>query len=121
MVARVQAAVISAVLAGPWVAVADARAAGPFAAPTSAAALHDAALAASCANCHGSGGHASAPAAGASAVPPLAGLPRATFLARLAAFASGQREATVMHQIARGIDPAQRARLAAWFEAQPAR
>ena len=53
-------------------------------------------------------------------VPALAGLPPDAFVARMAAFRAGQREATVMHQIAKGLDAAQVERLAAWFAAAPA-
>jgi cytochrome c553 len=78
-------------------------------------ALRTEALAASCAACHGTAGQA-APGAG---LPALAGLPREVFIAQMTAFKTGQREATVMHQLAKGYSEAQIAQLAGYFAAQP--
>lgn len=72
-------------------------------------------LAGNCANCHGTDGH-SAASGGMSA---LAGMPRAYFLEQLAAFRSGARPATIMHQLVRGYTDEQLARLAEFFERQP--
>lgn len=72
------------------------------------------ALAATCANCHGSEGR---PAD--TAMPPLAGLPQAFVVAQMRAFSSGERPATVMHQIARGYTDAQVQALAGYFASLP--
>lgn len=89
--------------------------AGPGGAATDAAALRVQALAATCANCHGSNGHA----VDGSALPGLAGLPASYLAEQLQAFKTGQRPATVMHQISRGYSDAQLQTLAAYFAAQP--
>jgi cytochrome subunit of sulfide dehydrogenase len=72
-------------------------------------------LAATCANCHGTAGRT----AEGSAVPGLAGTSKAYFTAQMAAFKSGARSATVMHQIAKGFTDAQIDALANYFAAQP--
>ena len=90
--------------------------AGQAAETGDATSLRTAQIAATCANCHGGG----VPLPATSVVPALAGLPPDAFVARMAAFRAGQREATVMHQIAKGLDAAQVERLAAWFAAAPA-
>ena len=79
-----------------------------------AAALHRHALAATCAACHGTDGRAPA----GSAMPSLAGRPAPWLVAQMQAFKSGERPATVMHQIARGYSEAQIAQIAAFFAAQ---
>ena len=70
-------------------------------------------LAAPCAICHGSDGRAAT-----NDLVPLAGLPREHIAGQLRAFRDGQRQATVMHQIAKGYSDAQIDALAAWFAAQ---
>lgn len=70
-------------------------------------------LAATCAICHGTQGQ---PAT--NAVATLAGLPREHISAQMRAFREGKREATVMHQIARGYSDAEIEAIAAWFAAQ---
>ena len=75
-----------------------------------------AAMAANCAMCHGSGGR---PAPGSN-VGPLAGRPADATIDDLKAFRDGKREATVMHQIARGFSDAEIAALAGYFARQPA-
>ncbi|WP_298234539.1 c-type cytochrome [uncultured Azohydromonas sp.] len=75
--------------------------------------LRQRALAASCAACHGTEGRAPA----GSAMPSLAGRPAPWIVEQMSAFQSGAREATVMHQIARGYSPAQIEQLAAYFAA----
>ncbi|NML16216.1 c-type cytochrome [Azohydromonas caseinilytica] len=82
--------------------------------PTTPAELRQHALAATCAACHGTDGHAPA----GSAIPRLAGRPAPWLIEQMQAFKSGAREATVMHQIARGYDAAQIEQLAAFFVAQ---
>jgi len=69
------------------------------------------ALAATCAQCHGTDGQA----VDGEALVGLAGLPQARLLSQLMAFRSGERQATVMHQIARGYTPEQLAALATYF------
>ena len=79
-----------------------------------AAALQLRSLAATCANCHGTAGHA----VEGSAVPGLAGMPSTYFVEQMKAFKSGTRQATVMHQLAKGYSDAQVDQLAAYFAAQ---
>jgi len=78
-------------------------------------ALYVRSLAATCANCHGTAG---SPQPG-SAVPRLAGTPRQDMIASMQAFKAGTRQATVMHQLAKGYTDAQIAQLADYFAAQP--
>lgn len=95
-----------------------ARPAGSQGAPTpDTAPLPVRSLAASCGACHGTDGHA---VDGQSMVA-LAGLPREVLAAQLRAFRDGTRDATVMHQIARGYNDAQIDTLAAYFASRPAR
>ena len=72
------------------------------------------AMAGNCAICHGTQGR---PAAGSS-VARLAGRPAESIVDAMKAFKEGKREATVMHQIAKGYSDAEIAALAAWFAAQ---
>jgi sulfide dehydrogenase cytochrome subunit len=71
-------------------------------------------MAATCAACHGPGGRA----ASGSSVPGLAGRPAASTIEAMKAFKDGKREATVMHQIAKGYGDAEIAALALYFAAQ---
>ena len=71
-------------------------------------------LAAACAQCHGTQGK---PVAG-STLPPLAGMPAAYITTQMKAFKSGERPATVMHQLAKGYSDEQIEQLAAYFAAQ---
>jgi len=99
-------------------ALALASAAGPAfgASPAQAASeLQAAAWAAACAACHGTAGRAVEGAA----IPPLAGREAGWIVRQMRDFASGARPATVMHQIAKGYDADQTARIAVWFAAQP--
>lgn len=70
-------------------------------------------LAAACAICHGTDGRAAT-----RDVVALAGLPREHVASQMRAFRDGTRQATVMHQIAKGYNDAQIDALAAWFAAQ---
>jgi len=70
-------------------------------------------LAAPCAICHGTDGK---PAT--TELVPLAGLPRDYIVSQMRALRDGQRQATVMHQIAKGYTDAQIDALAAWFSTQ---
>ena len=76
-------------------------------------ALYLRSLAATCANCHGTDGRA----VDGSAVPGIAGLPRDYMIAQMKAFKNGQRQATVMHQLAKGYSDAQIEQLAGYFSA----
>jgi cytochrome c553 len=71
-------------------------------------------MAANCAICHGAMGQ---PAPG-STVARLAGRPAESIVEAMKAFKDGKREATVMHQIAKGYSEAEIAAIAAWFAAQ---
>lgn len=79
-----------------------------------AAALRTRSLAATCANCHGTDGRAIE----GSGVPGLAALPAGYIVEQMKAFKGGTRQATVMHQIAKGYSDAQIDQLAAYFAAQ---
>jgi cytochrome c553 len=76
--------------------------------------LRSRALAASCAQCHGTDGHA----VEGQALVRLAGLPKDYTLTQLLAFRTGQRPATIMHQITRGYSQEQLEALAGYFAAQ---
>jgi len=73
-------------------------------------------LAAGCAQCHGTDGRAPADAV----APALAGMPQATFLARVAALRAQEPTpaTSVMRRIAAGYSDAQLRTLAAYFAAQ---
>lgn len=71
-------------------------------------------LAATCANCHGTNGHA-VKGAGMDA---LAGMEKAKTLQKLADFKSGDKPASIMHQIAKGYTDEQLDLIAAYFAAQ---
>jgi cytochrome subunit of sulfide dehydrogenase len=81
-----------------------------------AADLQTRALAATCASCHGTEGRA----VPGSTVPGLAGLPAAYSALQMKAFKSGERSATVMHQISKGYSDAQIDKLSAYFANVPA-
>jgi len=69
-------------------------------------------LAAACANCHGTGG------ASRGTMPSLAGRDRAEIARLMREFRSGQRPATVMHQIAKGYSDDQVEAIAAYLSVQ---
>ena len=73
-------------------------------------------IAANCANCHGTDGRA----ASGGGMPGLAGLSASYFIEQMNAFRSGARQATIMHQIAKGYTDAQIAGMAQYFAAQKA-
>ena len=73
-----------------------------------------ASMAAACAMCHGTSGQTVA----GSPLPRLAGRPAAATADAMKAFKEGRREATIMHQIAKGYSDAEIAALAAYFAAQ---
>ena len=71
-------------------------------------------LAATCANCHGTNGKA-VPGSGMSS---LAGESKANLLQKLADFKSGDKPASIMHQIAKGYTEAQLTLIADYYAAQ---
>lgn len=73
--------------------------------------LYTQSLAATCANCHGTEGHAVKDAS----VPGLAGLKSDYIVEQMKAFKTGERKATIMHQIAKGFNDEQTRRLADYF------
>ena len=91
----------------------------PAAAQTAAAGpeaerLYLRSMAATCAHCHGTDGRALQ----GEAMVRLAGQPREYLLTQLMAFRTGDRKATIMHQITRGYSEAQLEALAGYFAAQ---
>lgn len=78
-----------------------------------AAALYQRATAATCANCHGTDGRTVA----GSAIPALAGMPKAYMVSQMRAFRDGTRSATVMHQLAKGLTEQQIELVADYFAA----
>ena len=76
--------------------------------------LYTHSLAATCANCHGTQGKGIPEGS----VPGLAGL-RADYIeAQMKAFKSGERQATIMHQLAKGYSDEQIVAIAGYFAAQ---
>jgi sulfide dehydrogenase cytochrome subunit len=70
-------------------------------------------LAANCAACHGTNG-----AGKGDALPALAGQPKDTLVASMRAFKAGTRQATIMHQIAKGYTDEQVEQIATWLSTQ---
>ncbi len=68
-------------------------------------------LAANCANCHGTDGRAQG---GFN----LAGLSKSYLVEQMQAFKTGKRQATIMHQIAKGYSDTQIEQMAEYFAAQ---
>ena len=99
-----------------WLASASAvaQAAQPAAAASpEAQRLYLRSLAATCAHCHGTDGRA----VEGEALIRLAGLQRDYLMTQLMAFRTGDRKATIMHQITRGYSELQLEQLAAYFAA----
>ena len=71
-------------------------------------------LAATCANCHGTNGNA----VKGSGLDSLAGVPKDKTLQKLADFKSGDKPASIMHQIAKGYSDEQINAIAGYFAAQ---
>lgn len=84
------------------------------AAPDAAKRLYQRSLAATCAHCHGTDGRA----VEGEALIRLAGQSREYLLTQLLAFRTGDRKATIMHQITRGYSEEQLELVAAYFAAQ---
>ncbi len=80
--------------------------AGPVAAGQDQAARS---LAANCTGCHGPSGNSSG------AIPIIAGLERAYIVTAMREFKAGTRQATVMHQHAKGYTDAELERIADYF------
>lgn len=70
-------------------------------------------LAATCANCHGTNGHSVD-----QAIEPLAGVDAAKLLKTMKAFQSGDKPATVMHQISKGYSDEQLNLIAGYYASQ---
>ncbi|HQU80280.1 MAG TPA: cytochrome C [Azonexus sp.] len=71
-------------------------------------------LAATCANCHGTNGNALK----GSGMDALAGTEKAKILQKLADFKSGDKPASIMHQISKGYTDEQLDLIAGYFAAQ---
>jgi cytochrome c553 len=69
-------------------------------------------LAASCAACHGAEGHSD------NDIPSLAGVDEDKFKRQIGRFISGERQATVMHQLSLGYTPDEIELLATFFQQQ---
>lgn len=69
-------------------------------------------LAATCANCHGTNGRS------VGGMDSLAGEPKEKLLQKLNDFRSGDKPATIMHQIVAGYTDEQLALISAWFAEQ---
>jgi len=69
-------------------------------------------LAATCANCHGTNGHS------LSGMESLAGESKEKLMQKLMDFKSGDKPATIMHQIVKGYTDTQLELITAWYAAQ---
>ncbi len=76
--------------------------------------LYTQSLAATCANCHGTQGKGVSDGS----VPGLSGLKADYIEAQMKAFKSGERQATIMHQLSKGYSDEQIRLLAAYFASQ---
>lgn len=85
----------------------------PAKVPPEADRIYIRSLAATCAHCHGTDGRA----VEGEALIKLAGLNRDYILTQLLAFRTGDRKATIMHQITRGYSEEQLEKLATYFAA----
>jgi len=71
-------------------------------------------LAATCSGCHGTDGRSAT-----NVVAPLAGQPKEFIVTQMQLFRDGKRQATVMHQLAKGYTDAQIDLIADYLAAQP--
>jgi cytochrome c553 len=94
---------------GLTVAVAAPVLAADQAAPVSGSAAF---LASNCFNCHGTDGKT------AQAIPPLAGLAKPYLVSLLKEYKEGKREATIMHQLAKGYTDEEIDGIADYFSQQ---
>lgn len=78
-----------------------------------AAAANGERLVATCAACHGTGG-----AGKGDVLPVLAGQPKDALVASMRAFKTGQRPATIMHQIAKGYSDEQIEEIAGYLSSR---
>ena len=85
----------------------------PAKVPPEADRIYMRSLASTCAHCHGTDGRA----VEGEALIRLAGLNRDYILTQLLAFRTGDRKATIMHQITRGYSEEQLEKLATYFAA----
>lgn len=69
-------------------------------------------LAATCANCHGTGGVSQG------GTESLAGMPKETMVRKMQEFRTGNKPATIMHQLSKGYTDEQIALIAGWFAEQ---
>lgn len=76
--------------------------------------LYTRSVAATCANCHGTDGRAQDDAT----VSGLAGMSADYIASQMDAFRKGERQGTIMHQIAKGFNEAQTRQLAEYFASQ---
>ena len=114
MTLRAATAIACVLASAPAAAQQPAPAAPAFAAPNLADKGVES-MAATCASCHGTRGKV----AQGSSVPGLAGRPKDELVQVMGQFRSGQRPATIMHQIAKGYGDAEIAALADYFSKQP--
>ena len=70
-------------------------------------------MAANCANCHGTNGNS------VGGMESLAGYDRDKFISVMKAFKSGEKPATIMHQLSQGYTDEQVAAMADFFASQP--
>ena len=80
--------------------------------------VHIRSLAASCAACHGTQGNPVPSNQKIDTTPALAGADKSDIIAKLQAFKSGERAATVMHRHAKGLTSEEIAALAEYFSSQ---
>lgn len=113
LAARILVALAAA--SGASLALAQQAAPAPSFAPSNTSAKGVASMAANCAMCHGTQGRT----AGNSPVASLAGKARDEITQAMAQFKSGQKPATIMHQIAKGYSDEEIAALAAYFAGLP--
>jgi sulfide dehydrogenase cytochrome subunit len=112
---RVAASILAGLFAAAGAAAAFAQQPAPNFAPPNTTTKGVQSMAANCAMCHGTGGRA----APNSPVASLAGKSREEMIQSMAQFKSGQKPATIMHQIAKGYSDAEIAALADHFARQP--
>jgi cytochrome c553 len=112
---HVAASILAGLFAACGAACAIAQQPAPNFAPSNTSPKGAQAMAANCAMCHGTNGRAAANSTLAS----LAGKPKDEIAQAMAQFKSGQKPATVMHQIAKGYSDAEIEALAAYFAGQP--